>query len=122
LQRLVDLAFDLFADQLERLLHLLTHGLGDLALQLPEDRLDGLTDLLLECLTQVEVVGFTRCSPLAVVGPAVAVRLPLAPPCLSILPPGLGLPGAPVPLRAALTVVSPRLTLSRLPARLVLIL
>jgi len=56
LQRFVDLALDLFASQLEGLLHLLAHGLGDLSLQLAEDGLDGLTDLLLKCLTKILVV------------------------------------------------------------------
>src|SRR5207253_320119 len=55
LKRLVDLALDLVSGQLQRLLHLLAHGLGDLALQLAEDGLNGLTDLLLECLTEILV-------------------------------------------------------------------
>jgi hypothetical protein len=47
LQRLVDFSFNLFPGQLERLFHLLTHSVSDLALQLAEDGLDGLTNLLL---------------------------------------------------------------------------
>jgi len=57
LQRFVDFAFDLFAGQLERLLHLLAHGLSDLTLQLTEDWLDGLANLLLKCLTQILLRG-----------------------------------------------------------------
>jgi hypothetical protein len=123
LQRLVNLALDLVAGQLERLFHLLAHSLSDLTLQLAEDRLDGLTDLLLQCLTQVQIVGISRCSPIiAVPGRTVAALRPVAPARLSILSPGVGLSGAPAPLRAALTVVGSRITLSRLPSRLVLIL
>jgi hypothetical protein len=123
LQRLVNLALDLVAGQLERLLHLLAHSLSDLTLQLAEDRLDGLTDLLLQCLTQVQIVGISRCSPIIVVpGRTVAALRLVAPARLSILSPGVGLSGAPAPLGAALTVVGSRITLSRLPSRLVLIL
>jgi hypothetical protein len=52
LQRFVNLALHLLPGQLAGLLHLLPHDLGDLALQLAEDRLDGLTDLLLKRLAQ----------------------------------------------------------------------
>jgi hypothetical protein len=107
LQRLVDLPFDLLAGQLERLLHLLTHGLGDLALHLSEDRLDGLADLLLQRLTQIliDVVG---CSPLAVVpGRAVAPLLPLALPRTSISRWRFGLPVAPASVVVALAILGP---------------
>jgi len=132
LQRLVDLALDLLAGQLERLLHLLTHGLGDLALHLAKDWLDGLTDLLLQGLAEI-LVGVGRAALTAIVpGRAALTFLPIGLPCssisfpafglLSILPARLGLPVTPASVVVALAIVSPRLTLSRLAARLVLII
>jgi len=53
LQRLVDLALDFLSGRMKRLLHLLTHGLDQLVLQLVKDGLDGLADLLLKSLMQV---------------------------------------------------------------------
>jgi len=134
LQRFVDFALDLFTRQLERLLHLLAHGLGDLALHLAEDRLDGLADLLLQCLSQV-LVFIGRCSPIAVlvgralaalrslalVGRALAALRSLALPCAAILTPGIGRLVAIAPLITTLAIVGPRLTLSCLPSRLILI-
>jgi len=100
----------------------LTHGLGDLSLKLAEDRLDGLTDLLLQRLTQI-LVGLGRCSPLAVfLRPTVTARCPLALPRSSVLSSRVGLLVAPVSLGTALTVVGSRMTLSRLASRLIVIL
>jgi len=133
LQRLVYFALDLFARQLECLLHLLAHGVGDLPLELPEDRLDSLADLLLQCLTEI-LVALGRCSLIAVIlGRALAALWSLALPRSSILSSRVGLPIAPGPLLIALAVLGSRLmitlavfgsrlTLSRLPSRLILVI
>jgi len=105
LQRFVDLALDLFARQLKRLLHLLTHGLGDLALQLTEDRLHGLADLFLKSLTEILLRGGGLS--------LVAVRLWRGPTAFRpVLSPALWLSLPTVVLLSALAVVAAWLSLT----------
>jgi len=91
-------------------------------LHLAEDGLDGLADLLLKGLTEI-LIGVAGCASVAIVsGRAVPTFGPISLSCssvslsafglLSILSPRLGLPLAPAPVVVALTIVSPRLTLS----------
>jgi hypothetical protein len=85
---------------------LLTHGLGDLALQLAEDRLDGLTDLLLKGYPQV-LIRLSGLSLTAILLGGAATGFPLISlPRPAILPPALGLPFASIPLGFALAVAS----------------
>ena len=77
LQGLVYLVFHFLLREPERLLHLLAHRVGDLPLQITEDGLNGLPNLILQCLAQslrVALVGF-----LTVVALIGAIVVPLAP-------------------------------------------
>jgi len=84
------------------LLHLLPHGVGDLSLQLAENRLDSLTNLLLKRLTQILLRGggLSLVSTLLLGGPTRFAPLP------PVLSPGFWLSLARTALLSAVAVVT----------------